>query len=426
MVITRACGVLQYDGETGMSPVRDKDVVEYTGWRGLRNNVPSVGFDLPDLEVALNIDVDDELIAHRRKGHSAVVIAGVDRDIYAEGAICMGVGSDALKLIAPNYGLITLHAGLTPLRPLSYAAVGDRVYYTNGAELGVVHNGARRAWGMTPPAIPAATATGGALRPGRYQYAMTYLRSDDQESGARLSGVIELTATGGIALTALAVSMDATVDRKVIYLSDVDAKQMWQYAVLANATTTFTITEPRTSSLLLATQFLTPPPAGDIIAYANGRMLVALGSRLYPSEPYAPELFDLRKGTPFTAPLTMVAPLEDGTWVGTQTEVAWLPNAEPEKWEFRKQSSDGVVVGTPVISDGVLIGDGGKKTPAVFFATTRGLCAGMAGGELVQFIEGRFDIPAQARGAGVVRKHRGIAQYMVTLQGTEIAANVAA
>lgn len=406
--------------------IDDKDVVEISGFRGLRNVVPSVGFDLGDLEVGLNIDIDDALIAHRRKGHGPVVVAGIDRDIWAEGAMCLGVGGNALKRMYPDYSLVTLHAGLTAGRPLTYAAIGDRAYYSNGVEMGVVRGSARRSWGIAPPTIPPATSTGGALSPGRYQYTLTYIRDDDQESGARRAEVITLTTTGGISLTSIPVSDDATVTHKAIYVSDVDSQKLWLHAVLPNETTTFAIRESRIDTVLLETQFLSPPPAGDIIAYANGRMLVARGARLYVSEPYAPELFDLRKGPTFTAPLTMVFPLEDGTWVGTASEVAWLPNAEPEQWVFRKRSSQGVVPGTAAPGDGKLIGDGSTKLPCVFFATTKGLCAGLPGGQLVEFTEGRFNLPAQARGAGVIREHRGIAQYVVTLQGTETAASVAA
>lgn len=401
----------------------DKDVVVYTGFTGLRNTVPNVGYEPGELEVALNVDVDDALIAHRRKGHSDVVVVGIDRDLWAEGAICLGVGSNALKRMLPDYSLVTLHSGLTAGRPLSYTAVGDRAYYSNGIELGVVQDGARRSWGLTPPVQPVATTTGGALRPGRYQYALTYLRNDGQESGARLAATIELTTTGGIALSAIPVSDDATVDTKVVYVSDVDSAKLWRYAALPNATTTFAILESRVSSVQLATQFLTPPPPGEIIAYGNGRMLMTRGPRLYVSEPFAPELFDLRKGYTFTAGLTMVAPLEDGTWIGTTAEVAWLPNAEPEKWLFRKRSSYGVVPGTAVMGDGEMIMDGATKQPAVFFTTAQGLCAGMPGGQLVQFTEGKFNIPQQPRGAAVVRKHRGINQYLVTLAGAEIAAS---
>jgi len=81
----------------------DQDLREHRDFLGLRNNVGAAGFDLGDLEVALDVDVNDVGFLLRRKGHSAVVVAGVDRDLFAAGSICLGVGSNALKQILPGF-----------------------------------------------------------------------------------------------------------------------------------------------------------------------------------------------------------------------------------------------------------------------------------------------------------------------------------
>ena len=407
----------------------DQDLREHRDFLGLRNNVGAAGFDLGDLEVALDVDVNDVGFLLRRKGHSAVVVAGVDRDLFAAGSICLGVGSNALKQILPDFTTVTLRTGLTPLRPLSYSAIGGRVYYTNGVEFGVVENGQHRSWGLTPPALGLAVLVGGALRAGRYQYTMTYLRSDRQESGAARAAVVELSAVAsGYELT-LPVSTDPSVTQKAVYVSDRDGETLHRYAVLDNAVTTFAIREERSGTVALATQFLVSPNilgAIDHIAYGNGRMLVAAGSRLYCSESYAPELFDPRKSWPFLDAITLVASLEDGTWLGTKSQVIWLPNAEPEKWQFMVKAPYGVIPGTAYVDSLSSVGDGSGKGPAVYFATTQGLCVGANGGQITNYTDGRYAIPIQERGAGIVRRHRGMSQFLVTLRGTEISGNIAA
>ena len=407
----------------------DEELREHRDWTGLRNNVGAAGFDLGDLEVGLNVDIDDKGFLLRRKGHSAVVVAGVDRDLFAAGSVCLGVGSNALVQIFPNWSSQVIHSGLTPNRPLTYAAIGAWVYYTNGVESGVVEQGQRRSWGIVPPTPPAATTVGGSLRAGRYQYTMTYLRDDGQESGAPLAAVVELTAVAsGYELT-FPVSTDSSVTHKAVYVTARDGETLYRYAVLDNATTTFAVREERPGTVALATQFLVSPNilgAIDLIAYANGRMLVAVGSRLYCSEPYAPELFDPRKSWPFLDAISMAAPLEDGTWLGTRSQVIWLPNAEPEKWQFMVKANYGVIPGTAYMDSLASVGDGGSKGQAVYFATTQGLCVGGNGGQLSNFTEGRFAYPIQERGAGIVRRHRGMIQYLATLHGAEVAGNVAA
>lgn len=409
------------------APVDEREGLEIFGsWMGLRNNVSPDGFGRGDLSVCVNCDIDDALGISRRKGHSAVLTANVDRDLWASGSVCLGVGSNALKQVLPDYSTITLRSGLTASRPLSYAAVGDRVYYSNGVEAGCVRDAANHSWGLDIPAVPVATTTGGTLPAGEYQYAVTYLREDGQESGTGRAGTITLAATGGIALSAISVSADIDVAHKVVYMSSTGGETLYRVGVILNSETVFAIRELRMNASPLLTQFLQPPPPGDHIAYWNGYMLVGDKNRLYPSGPYSPELFDLRKSVPFLDAITMIAPVKDGVWLGLDGQIIWLTGSTPETWDYRAAANYGVIPGTAFFADTGVIGDGQSTGEmAAFFASKRGLCVGLPGGRLTNLTEARFSYPIQERGAGVVRQHRGINQFLVTLRGAETAGNVA-
>lgn len=397
---------------------------EFTQFKGLRNSVDSRDFDPGDLEVALNVDCDDGLNVARRYGFGTVVVAGVDRSLFATGPICLGVGSNTLKQILSNYGTVTLKSGLTAGRDLSYAPVADRVYWSNGVDLGCVHEGGNRSWGLPVPALPTAATTGGDLPDGTYQFAVTYIRSDGQESGAARAGTIALTAKGGISLSAIPVADDAAIVAKAVYVSTRNGSTLFRAGLITNATTTFAVRELGDPAAPLTTQFLSAPPAGEFIGYSGGYMLVAKENRIYPSEPYAPELFDLRKAIPFLDRITMIAPLDDGTWLGTDSEVIWLPGTTPETWDYKAAADYGVIPGTMSYADGELLGDGsGAGEQIVYFTTKQGICVGRSGGKLINVTESRFNFPAQPTGAGVVRRHRGILQYVTTLNGPETAAN---
>ena len=400
---------------------------EWGSFLGLRNNVDATSFGREDLVAALNTDIDDAGSIGRRKGYSAPVTAAVDRSLWASGSVCLGVGSNALKLVNPDYSLITLRSGLTPARPLSYAAVGDRVYYSNGAELGCVQNGANRTWGITPPGKPVLTAGSGTLAIGKYQVVVTWLRQDGQESGAGLAATLDLAATGGLVLSSIPVSSDAAITHKVVYATSVGGGTLFRRGVIANDVTTFSITDAQKDASPLLTHFLQPPPAGDHIAYWSGFMLVASGARLYPSEPYAPELFDYRKAVPFLDALAMVAPVKGGVWLGLGSQIVWMTGDTPETWDYKTAADYGVIPGTLWYADTGVLGDG-KSTGnvAAFFASKHGLCVGTPGGQLINVTESRFAYPSMDRGAGVVRRHRGINQFVVSLEGAEVAANVVA
>ena len=406
-------------------------LVEFRDFKGLRNTVDISSFGRGDLTTALNVDIDDEENINRRKGFSTVMTSAVDRALFAAGPLCLGVGSNALKQVLPDWSTITLRSGLTANRDLSYTPVGARVYYSNGVELGVVENGQHRSWGLPVPALLQAATTGGDLQPGIYQFTVTFIRQDGQESGAARAGTIALTATGGISLSAIPVASDATIVAKAVYVSTRDGSTLYRAGLIANATTTFAIREEGDPAAPLQTQFLSAPPAGDFLAFSRGHMLVAAGNKLYPSEPYAPELFDLRKRVTFLDRITMIAPIADGKvykqhgiWIGTDSQIIWLQGDSPDKWDFQVKAGYGVIPGTLDIADGELIGDGtARGSPAAFFASKRGLCFGKQGGEFHNATEARFAYPSMDKGAGVVRRHIGTGQYVVTLQGTEVAGN---
>jgi len=401
-------------------------LVEFSSFLGLRNNVDAASFSREDLVAALNVDVLDDLSVSRRKGFSPALTTAIDRCLWASGAVCLGVGSNSLKLVNPDYTTKTLLTGLTAERPVSYTAVGERVFWSNGAQKGVVQNSANRSWGIEVPDQPVATAGSGELMAGIYQYAVTYLRSDGQESGASLAGTLTLSAAGGIDLSAVSVSTDATVTHKAIYVTSVGGETLYQAGVIPNADTTFAIREPRMGASPMLTQFLQPPPAGDHIAYQNGYLLVANGARLYPSEPYAPELFDYRQAVPFTGRITMVAPVKGGVWVGLDDQIGWIAGDTPEMWDFKPAADYGVIPGTLWFADAGVLGDGQSSGEmAALFASKHGLCVGMPGGRLINATEARFAYPVQAQGAGITRRHRGTTQFLVTMQGAETAGNIA-
>ncbi len=400
---------------------------EFTEFKGLRNTVDAHDFGPGDLSIALNVDIDDAETIARRKGYSTAVVVGVDRDLFAHGALCVGVGSNTLKRILPDYSTIELRSGLPAGRALSYCPVADRIYYSAGALTGAVSAAGHRSWGLVPPALGTHVVSGGGLLAGRYQWTATYVRSDGQESGAPLARVVDVPTGGGFTVSVPA-SSDPDVVAKWVYVSTRDGQTLYRYTVVANATTEIPVLSALPATVPLETQFLVPSSAlGSIshMAYGNGHLLVAVDNRLFVSEPYAPELFDPRKVYPFPDRITLVSFLEDGAWIGTDSQIAWIANADIDRWEFKQRAKYGAIPGTAVLHSAEDIGEGESKLPAVLFASAEGLCAGLANGQFVNFTKGRFAYPKQAKGAGVVRDYRGSVQYLVSLNGPETPGNTA-
>lgn len=405
----------------------DKDIVSYRKFTGLRNTVGPESLELSDLDAALNVDVTDELRVRRRRGYSSSLSAGSYHSVWSDGNIALVVGGTTLYEVTPTFALRSVRTGLTSGRRMYYANIPGhaKVFYSNGVETGVFENSASRTWGISPPAYqPAATVTGGSLRAGLYQYAATFLRRDGQESGTPGSALIELTATGGISFTQIPISTDPGVVSVRLYITPVNGDQMYSIMLLPNGTTTARYEVDQIGDLPLQTQFLFPAPAGIHLAVLSGFALVARDNILYPSEPWAMELFDPRKAVPVTKRITLVAPVADGLYLGSENEIGWLDGLDPAKWSFVRKADYGAIPGTLAYSPLNHFVPGSAGTTAVF-ASTKGLCLGAPGGQFQNLTQDRFNYPAMDEGAGVIREMGGSIQYVVTLKGTERPANVA-
>lgn len=400
---------------------RDDDrVFRHEKFAGLRNNVSADGFGLGDLEVALNVDIDDELAILRRKGFSCPILSGPLHSLWSNGTACFVVSGSDLLQVLPDVSTTIVRTGLTPDLPMSYAALGARVYYSNGLETGVIDDGSSRSWGLPVPPTPAATATGGSLRPGRYQFVVVNVRGDAQESGAGRAGLINLPTGGGFVVS-LPDPGDPDVMLQRVYTTKPDGEDFYMYGDFAGSAAL--VNSPALGTVRLSTQFLAPPPAGHHLAYYNGRTFVARGSIVYPSEPYALELFDLRRAIPLTSPVTLLAPVKGGLFVGTATETAFWAGDGPENFDYRQVANYGVIARTLAIGSADQLDDGQQRGRAAFWASTQGLCVGLDGGDMRNLTQTRFAYPTTARGAGIVRRFRGINQYLAVLEGAETAGN---
>jgi hypothetical protein len=230
------------------------------------------------------------------------------------------------------------------------------VLWSNGIERGAIQAGASRTWGIDlPNAAPIATASIGLLSAGRYQVCMTYVRDDGQESGP--GPIAELDVSdGGINLTGLPVSSDSAVTTKALYLTTANGERFYLASLLANATTTTTLSLPEQElNIALATENLSPPPSGQIVAYYKGHVLVADGDMLAVSQPFGYELFDRRDYLPMGSRITLVAPMDDGVFVATEKRTVWLSGDDLRKPGLAERAQYGAIPGTLAMTE-----DGGN------------------------------------------------------------------
>jgi hypothetical protein len=111
-----------------------------------KNNVADPTRILPSegasyLSEALNVDIDNEFMLHRRKGYEDPVYpAGSVHSLYSHAGTCLFVQGGDFKKLRPDYSSETIREGVGTAR-MSYAGVQDRIYHTNSSVIGYVKDG---------------------------------------------------------------------------------------------------------------------------------------------------------------------------------------------------------------------------------------------------------------------------------------------
>jgi hypothetical protein len=96
---------------------------------------------------------------------------------------------------------------------------------------------------------------------------------------------------------------------------------------------------------------LTAMPIGTITTAYHGRVLVAQGKVLWASAPFDYRRCDTRFDYKmFSSNITLVQPVDDGIYVGTETELAFLAGSTWDELAYRQ-----VVIGRTVLGSGVTV-----------------------------------------------------------------------
>lgn len=155
------------------------------------------------------------------------------------------------------------------------------------------------------------------------------------------------------------------------------------------------------------------PPAGHLLEVMSGRMLIADGSTMWYSMPFAPSHYrQSRDYVPFEHKLTMMKALPDGLWVSDEAGIYWFPGHDPEQWVMAKKAGYPAIPGTAMLIDGSKLGDGQIPGMCVLFTTPKGICVGGPEGLFLNLTEKRLVYPDASHGAAALVGRK----YIVALQ----------
>ena len=396
----------------------------FKAFSGLRNDAPPERLPLDALTEATNVDLDDTGAASRRSGYAKIVSGTRVHSVWAnrDGTLCLFVDGDTMYRLNTDRSVTVIAVGLEPGQPVSYCDIGGVVYWVTEADRGVVRAGAYEPWGITPPGNPALSVAGGALNPGRYIVSCTFRAADGRESGAPEGSEITLPTGGGV-MVRLPRSFHRAVRKVVVYMTNADGGTLYEAGVFDNpgddAPVWVSLGGPEVNlQRPIVTQFMAPPPYGQIAAHLRGRVYVASGNTLYWSTAFGYDLFKVSDSMQFNGRITMVAACESGLFIGAAGKTWWADGVDPEGESFaiREASASEPIEGSLVYAQGQLVGEAGVNIDVPVWLSTRGVAFGLPGGAVNLMTEKwRFDPPD--RSAGLFRKTGETHQYIASKLG---------
>jgi len=349
--------------------------------------VPSGG--ATPLASALNVDIGLAGELRRRSGYSQEKVT-CHRNLHQADGFMLATCDGDLTAIWPDSTRVVLYPSLGVTRVWYCDLPDGRTTFSTGLICGITDGNTATDWGVPiPPSVGALTSVPGQLYPGDYQYRLTYVRlSDGRESGPLYSNPSPVP-DGGIVLTGLPVLDGHKIN---VYLTSHNGGD--GYLAGNTITGAFSYTGPNDAlTLPCRTDYLQPAPSGTVTTFWRGRVLVAVDGVLYASRTNQYELFDMRRDfKQFASRITLLVPVDDGLYVGTEDELAFLSGTEWDKLTYRQTVKGRVVLGSGVSVRGELIrqGDGVGQGSAMICIADRVLVAGFNGGNVVRMTEERY------------------------------------
>jgi hypothetical protein len=156
----------------------------------------------------------------------------------------------------------------------------------------------------------------------------------------------------------------------------------------------YTPGESSDAALIDRSRNLYPMPVGTVTATYHGRVLVAQGKVLWASRPFMYELCDTRFDYKlFSDDITLIQPVDDGVYVGTETELAFLAGATWDDLVYRQVATGRTVLGSGVTVEAEYLKPregGNNRGTAMIAIADGGIVYGYNGGSIWRVTEGRY------------------------------------
>jgi hypothetical protein len=150
-------------------------------------------------------------------------------------------------------------------------------------------------------------------------------------------------------------------------------------------------------------------PAGQFLAFFNGKLYVAAGKVLIESKPYNIEVYDTRFGLfPMPAAIRMIGAVEDGLWLSTTQGVAFLRGGGGDEFVYVPRVK-------PAYYGAFYAGNDFKDRKVCAWVSEDGIMLGLAGGQIERVTPDDVAFPSATQGKLFKTMRDGIKQWIAVI-----------
>lgn len=387
-------------------------MLTFAEFTGINNVLPDHRQKPSDLRVAMDVDIGLTGELTRRAGFSEVS-ALCHKNLHQAGGYMLATVGSVLTAIHPDGARVTIHPALGSSRVWYCNLPDGRTTYSNGLIHGITDGLTGGDWSIPVPDLADVTPTAGAMDLGSYRYHLTFVRLMDQLEGPANSSQPFDVVQGGVRLENLPERDGYAVN---VYLSGKNGEGAYLAGTAAGSEFSYA---GRNSALVLACRTLgaIPMPVGTIAASWRGRVLVAQGNVLWGSMPGSVHLCQWRDFKQFDAPITLLQPVDDGLYVGTSRDLAFLSGTQFDALGYQPKNTGPVALGSGVTAPGDRVKLGAATGQGTGMLCIAGGCivAGFNSGSVERLTKDRYQTAA-TEFAATWREVDGTPQYLAVPQ----------
>jgi len=368
--------------------------------RGIDNRHADPSLPKDTLREAINLDIDTAGSLHVRSGYTRrLTTTSRARSLFSHAAALWFAQGAELRRWAPGDVASTLAlAGVHATDDIASIDVNGERYLSDGVLTARISaSGSVGPWGTPlPPSGPALAAGAGRLPAGQYLVVLTQVSASGEESGTTTLASITVAENSAIVLSGIQHS--AGMPYIKVYCTNPNGTALLAHGLASASESTYTISAPPVGRPC-ETLGMIPFPPCKVLAYLGGKILGANGPILYKSQALRYGLMLPRTDfLMFPADVTLIAPMDDGLYLGTTDKTYWLGGKGVGDGELLERLPVGAVRGTLYQE---AIGRG------AYWMSPLGMVKGENSGGLKLLTETRYTPGSYAAGAATIIEQDG-------------------